>query len=159
MNLAVDQLPLGQFGTNCYVVRAAGDAQKAVVVDPGADAAEIERRLGSTGATCEAILLTHSHYDHIGGLGDVLMAAWNNGRERALPVYGPRAVSSNSAIHSIDRSFGAPVTLPGGKAPRRASMGSKPSAGTVSAPDKARPRLSTGRCRFGFGRLARGQQR
>ena len=68
MGLAVDQLSLGQIGTNCYLVRAGGDATEAVVIDPGDDAAAIDRALASSGATCTAILLTHSHYDHFGAL-------------------------------------------------------------------------------------------
>ena len=46
-------------------------ATEAVVVDPGADAAEIRLSLARSGATCAAILLTHSHYDHIGALADL----------------------------------------------------------------------------------------
>ena len=71
MTLAVDQLSLGQIGTNCYLVRAAPAATDAVVVDPGADAAEIRLNLARSGASCAAILLTHSHYDHIGALADL----------------------------------------------------------------------------------------
>ena len=71
MALAVDQLSLGQIGTNCYLVRADRGATEAVVVDPGADAAEIRLALARTGATCAAILLTHSHYDHFGALADL----------------------------------------------------------------------------------------
>ena len=71
MALAVDQLPLGQIGTNCYLVRADRDATEAVVIDPGADAAEIRLALARSGATCAAILLTHSHYDHFGALADL----------------------------------------------------------------------------------------
>ena len=71
MTLAVDQLSLGQIGTNCYLVRADRSATTAVVVDPGADAAEIRLSLARSGATCAAILLTHSHYDHIGALADL----------------------------------------------------------------------------------------
>ena len=71
MTLAVDQLSLGQIGTNCYLVRADRAATEAVVVDPGADAAEIRLSLARSGATCAAILLTHSHYDHIGALADL----------------------------------------------------------------------------------------
>jgi glyoxylase-like metal-dependent hydrolase (beta-lactamase superfamily II) len=71
MALAVDQLSLGQIGTNCYLVRAAPAATDAVVVDPGADAAEIRLNLARSGAVCAAILLTHSHYDHIGALTDL----------------------------------------------------------------------------------------
>src|SRR5688572_33447700 len=71
MALAVDQLPLGPVGTNCYLVRADRAATEAVVVDPGDDAAEIRLRLAGWGATCAAILLTHSHYDHIGALADL----------------------------------------------------------------------------------------
>jgi hydroxyacylglutathione hydrolase len=71
MALAVDQLSLGQIGTNCYLVRADRSATTAVVIDPGADAAEIRLSLARSGATCAGILLTHSHYDHIGALADL----------------------------------------------------------------------------------------
>ena len=71
MALAVDALQLGQIGTNCYLVRADRSATEAAVVDPGADAAEIRLELARTGATCAAILLTHSHYDHLGALADL----------------------------------------------------------------------------------------
>ena len=71
MSLAIDQLSLGQVGTNCYLVRADPDATEAVVIDPGAEPAEIERALASLGATCAAILLTHSHYDHFGALAEL----------------------------------------------------------------------------------------
>jgi hydroxyacylglutathione hydrolase len=71
MPIAVEQLPLGSIGTNCYLVRADRTAAGAVVVDPGADAAEIRLALARSGAACTAILLTHSHYDHLGALADL----------------------------------------------------------------------------------------
>ncbi len=71
MALAVDQLSLGQIGTNCYLVRADEEATDAVVIDPGDDASEIERALEARGATCAAILLTHGHYDHFGALAEL----------------------------------------------------------------------------------------
>jgi glyoxylase-like metal-dependent hydrolase (beta-lactamase superfamily II) len=71
MSLTVDQLSLGQIGTNCYLVRTDRDATDAVVIDPGDQADEIERKLEQLGATCAGILLTHSHYDHFGGLADL----------------------------------------------------------------------------------------
>lgn len=71
MPLAVQQLPLGSIGTNCYLVRRDRTAREAVVIDPGADAAEIRLALAASGSTCTAILLTHSHYDHIGALADL----------------------------------------------------------------------------------------
>ena len=71
MSLAIDQLSLGQIGTNCYLVRAGRDATEAVVIDPGDESAEIERALAAHGAVCAAILLTHSHFDHFGALADL----------------------------------------------------------------------------------------
>ena len=71
MSLAVDRYELGPIGTNCYVVRSERGAPEAVVVDPGADAAELRLELAQLGTRCAAILLTHTHYDHIGGVADL----------------------------------------------------------------------------------------
>jgi hydroxyacylglutathione hydrolase len=71
MALAVEQLSLGAIGTNCYIVRAGSGAADAVVVDPGDDAPRIRLELAKVEASCAAILLTHSHFDHIGALADL----------------------------------------------------------------------------------------
>ena len=80
MPLAVDRLELGPIGTNCYVVRADREAEEAVVVDPGADAPELRLQLARSGARPVAILVTHTHYDHIGAVADLAEAT-------GAPVY------------------------------------------------------------------------
>ncbi len=70
MALDVARLELGPIGTNCYLVRRPGAAE-AVVVDPGASASEIRIELAGRGARCVAILITHGHWDHLGGVADL----------------------------------------------------------------------------------------
>src|SRR3712207_5675148 len=61
----VEGYVLGMWQANCFIV---GDRSlgKAVVVDPGQDATEtVTQRLDDLGVTCDGILLTHGHLDHL----------------------------------------------------------------------------------------------
>ena len=75
MPLRVEQLPLGPIGTNCYVVRADGASNEAVVVDPSGDATELGLLLARLGARCTGILITHGHWDHLVGVADLAEGA------------------------------------------------------------------------------------
>jgi hydroxyacylglutathione hydrolase len=80
VSLAVNRYELGLIGTNCYVVRAHDRAHEAVVVDPGADAPRILEELAALESTCAAILITHGHWDHLGGVAQLAQAT-------GAPVY------------------------------------------------------------------------
>jgi hydroxyacylglutathione hydrolase len=67
----VDTYVLGPARENAYVVRADRGATEAVVVDPGDDAARLRLELARAGARCAAILVTHCHWDHLGGVADL----------------------------------------------------------------------------------------
>ncbi|MCI0712224.1 MAG: MBL fold metallo-hydrolase [Chloroflexi bacterium] len=51
-------------------------------------------RMGLTPAEIDAIFITHHHWDHIGDLGDVLIAAWHGNRTAPIHVYGPNGTQS-----------------------------------------------------------------
>ncbi|MES2125721.1 MAG: hydroxyacylglutathione hydrolase [Pseudomonadota bacterium] len=70
------------------------DGRNAAVVDPG-DAAPILAALAAHGLTLTAILLTHHHADHIGGVAALLARS-------KVPVFGPR----HEAIAAITVALG-----------------------------------------------------
>lgn len=76
---AYEVVPVRAFNDNyIWTIR---DKSHAIVVDPG-DAGPVEAYLKAEGLTLAAIIITHHHADHIGGV-DALTA------HRPVPVYGP----------------------------------------------------------------------
>ena len=63
--LHITTLPLGAYETNCYIVYEE-NSQSCVVIDPGYESEEILKN--TQGRTVTAILLTHGHFDHVGGV-------------------------------------------------------------------------------------------
>jgi hydroxyacylglutathione hydrolase len=73
---------VGPVQENCFIVRRQG-ADRAVVVDPGDEGERILQAVRDLGIeTVEAILLTHTHFDHIGAVAPVAQAT-------GAPVYCP----------------------------------------------------------------------
>jgi len=73
---------VGPVQENCFIVRTAG-SDRAVIVDPGDESERLVEALGTFGITSvEAILLTHTHFDHVGAVAPVALAT-------GAPVYCP----------------------------------------------------------------------
>ena len=66
-DIKVDVVESVSFAENCYVVYRDG-AKTSVIIDPGLNPELIIDFLASNDLTPEAILITHGHADHIGGI-------------------------------------------------------------------------------------------
>ena len=72
---------VGPVAENCFFAAPDG-SQRAIVVDPGEEADRLTGALDELGFTVEAILLTHTHFDHVGAVAPLA-------RHTGAPVYCP----------------------------------------------------------------------
>jgi hydroxyacylglutathione hydrolase len=72
---------VGPVAENCFFAAPDG-SQRAIVVDPGEEAERLTGALDDLGLTVEAILLTHTHFDHVGAVAPLA-------RHTGAPVYCP----------------------------------------------------------------------
>ncbi len=86
--------PIPAFSDNYVWLMTAPSSDGAVVVDPG-EAELVLENLEKRELRLEAILLTHHHGDHVGGVSDVLGS-------HSSPVYGP----ARETISTVDRPVG-----------------------------------------------------
>jgi hydroxyacylglutathione hydrolase len=78
----VRMFTVGPVQENCFIVRRK-DADNAVIVDPGDEAERLLHALEQLGVRAvDAILVTHTHFDHVGAVAPVAEAT-------GAPVYCP----------------------------------------------------------------------
>lgn len=88
----VERIVVGALQTNCFIYSA--DQDECAVIDPGGDAAQIMAKLDAFGLVPAWVLLTHGHFDHVAGLGELI------GLCTATYSRPPRVL-----IHRLDKSY------------------------------------------------------
>ena len=78
----VRSFTVGPVAENTYLLRRDG-ATSALLIDPGEEAPRLIAAIDELGVTVEAILLTHTHFDHVGAVAPLA-------RHTGAPVYCPR---------------------------------------------------------------------
>jgi len=67
----IETFVLGDFQTNCYCVRADSDKKDCILIDAGLHPFAMIQHLQNHHIVPAAVVLTHGHIDHIGGLEQV----------------------------------------------------------------------------------------
>jgi len=78
----VRMFTVGPVQENSFLLRRSDEADRAVLVDPGDEADKLLKALDEFGVSLDAILLTHTHFDHVGAVAPVAKAT-------GAPVYCP----------------------------------------------------------------------
>jgi hydroxyacylglutathione hydrolase len=82
MSLDVRMFTVGPVAENAYLVRAEG-SDRALMVDPGDEPERLLAAIEELGVGLDAILVTHTHFDHVGAVAPVARAT-------GAPVYCPK---------------------------------------------------------------------
>ena len=92
--MEVIKIVTGTLEANCYVLKQNGTC---LVIDPGADGAKIKDAIGKDKVL--AVLLTHTHVDHIGAIRDVI------GKKKIPTLKGRIAITKGHSSDSITFYF------------------------------------------------------
>ena len=138
-------LTVGQIAENCFLLRKDG-SDRALIVDPGDEAPRILQAAEELGVTIDGILLTHTHFDHIGAVAPVAKAT--GARVWCPEIETPVLADINSFVpwpgFGPYESYDADHTVSGGEKLELAGMeidviftpGHSPGHVTYSVPDE-----------------------
>ena len=109
-------LTVGPVRENCFLLRRDG-SDRALIVDPGEEAPKLLGAIQELGVTLDGILLTHTHFDHVGAVAPVARAT---GADVWVPeLEKPVLADINSWVPGVAfgpfESWDAEHTLAGGE--------------------------------------------
>jgi glyoxylase-like metal-dependent hydrolase (beta-lactamase superfamily II) len=112
----VRMFTVGPFAENCFLFRRDG-SDRALIIDPGDEAPKLLGAIESLGLTLDAILLTHTHVDHVGAVAPVAKAT---GAEVWVPQIEKPVLADIDAFNPFPgigpfESYDAEHTLAGGE--------------------------------------------
>jgi hydroxyacylglutathione hydrolase len=112
----VRMFSVGPIQENCFLFRRDG-SDRALIVDPGDEADRLLAAIDELGVTLDAILLTHTHFDHVGAVAPIAKAT---GAEVWVPeIEKPVLADINSYVPWPEfgpfESWDAEHTLNGGE--------------------------------------------
>ncbi|MFO8156035.1 MAG: MBL fold metallo-hydrolase [Thiohalospira sp.] len=105
MSLEVAVVPVTPLMQNCTLMWC-GETGHGVVIDPGDDVPRIRAAIDRAGMTVDAILLTHGHFDHVGGAMELAEAT-------GAPIRGPGREDEFLLRQVV--AIGAEFGVPGGR--------------------------------------------
>jgi hydroxyacylglutathione hydrolase len=141
----VRMFTVGPVAENTYIVRR-DDSDRALIVDPGDEADKLLAAIDGLGVGLEGILLTHTHFDHVGAVAPVAKATgaevWVPEAEKFVlddimsfvpwPGFGP--FESYDAEHTL--TGGDRLELAGFQIDVLSTPGHSPGHVTFSIPDQ-----------------------
>lgn len=95
--MILEKLEVGAFAANCYIVGAESN-QEGLIIDPGAEANKIWRKVKNLGLKIKFIALTHAHTDHVGALKEVKEAT---GAEVAIHADDAGALQARNPFSAV----------------------------------------------------------
>jgi hydroxyacylglutathione hydrolase len=112
----VRMFSVGPIQENCFLFRRDG-SDRALIVDPGDEADRLLATIDELGVALDAILLTHTHFDHVGAVAPIAKAT---GAEVWVPeIEKPVLADINSYVPWAEfgpfESWDAEHTLTGGE--------------------------------------------
>lgn len=88
----------GPIQENAYLLYAEGE-KEAVLIDPGDEAARLEKEIRALGVTVKLILATHGHFDHVGAVHALAKAFGASFAMQAADAYLLESLADTAAFY------------------------------------------------------------